>query len=144
DIPLDEFAVHDDEQDALDVLPLLVHGLVEHAEVEHCFVERDRQRLLRTELNRVGELLLLGDADNVEDADADAVARDAEPHALPWELVPREEALERIAERLGVAKLSSHDDPRGERLTGELLDLGDAVVRDAGSRELRGADLEAD
>ena len=118
DIPLDELAVDNDEQDALDALPLRVDVLVENAEVEHCFIERDGQRLLRAEVNRVGELLVFGDADDVEDADADAIARDAEPDALLRKLVACEEALERLAERFRIAKLSTDDDsgrraPRG-------------------------------
>ena len=118
--------------------------LVENAEVEHCFIERDGQRLLRAEVNRVGELLVLGDADDVEDPDADAIARDAEPDALLRKLVACEEALERLAERFRIAKLSTDDDSGRERLAGELLHLGDAVVRDARGGELRRPDLQAD
>ena len=144
DVALDQLAVGDDEQDALDALPFRVDGLVEDAVVEHGFVERDRQCLLRAELHGVRELLLLGDADDVDDPDADAVARDAEPHALLRQLVLGEERLQRVAERLRVAELAADDDAGRKRLARDLLQLGDAVVRDAGGSELRGADLQPD
>jgi hypothetical protein len=112
--------------------------------VEHGFVERDRERFLRAEADRILELLLVVDSDQVEHADADAVARDAEPHVLARELVAREELLQRERERLRVADFAADHDTLFERLPCHLHELGCAVVRHAGSGELRRADLEAD
>ena len=123
-VPVDELAVGDDEQHAAhDLAGLLVRGLLEHAPVEHCLLERDRQRLLRAEADRVRELALVVDAGDLERADADAVVRDAEPHALLRQLVLREQLLERRRERLDVAKLAADDDAVGERRARDLQEL---------------------
>src|SRR5205085_10478421 len=83
------------------------------------------------------------DAADVEGPDADAVVRDSEPHALPGQLVPFEEVLQRGGERLRVAKLSPDDDARLELLARYLDQLRNAVVVDPRRGELRTADLEA-
>jgi len=59
-----------------------IDRLLEHAVIEHSLVERNRQSLLRAELHCVRELLLLLNADDLEDADTDPVAGDPEPDAL--------------------------------------------------------------
>src|SRR5207302_5116093 len=112
--------------------------------VEHRLVDRDRQRLLRAEPDRVRELFLIGDARDVERADTDAIVGDPEAHALLRQLVLGEELLQRFGERGGVAQLSAHDDPGLERLARDLQQLRSAVVRNTRGCELRRADLQAD
>src|SRR5581483_278322 len=144
DVAVDEVAIGDHEEDALDRPALGVDRRLEHAVVEDGLVEWDRQRLLRTELDGVPQLLVVVDADDVEDAHADAVRRDAETNVLPRELVPREERLQCVGERVGLAQLSRDDDALRERLACDLQKLGGAVVRNARGCELRRADLEPD
>ena len=112
--------------------------------VEHGLVERDRQRVLRAEANRVLELLVVVDAGDVEDPHADPVARDAEADVLARQLVAREEALERLGERFRIAQLTVDDDALRERLARDLQQLRGAVVRHARGGDLRAADLQAD
>src|SRR5205085_12476070 len=118
--------------------------LAEDAVVEDGLLDRDRERLLRAEADRVPELLRVDDADDVERPNADPVARDAEPDAAPRELVLAEERLERLGERLRVAQLAGNDDAGVERLARELEELRLAVVRDARGSQAGRADLEAD
>jgi hypothetical protein len=71
--------------------------LVEDDVVEHRLVERNREHLLGTEADGVLELLRIGDALDLEDADADAVVRQTQPNAALRELVQLEEVLEDVA-----------------------------------------------
>ncbi len=143
-VALDELAIRDDEQDALHRSAVLVAALTEDVVVEHRLVERDRKRLLRAEADRVLELLLVVDAHEVENADADAVAGDAEPHVLARKLVLGEELLQREGECFGIAHFAADDDALLERLARHLNELGGPVVDDTRGRELRRADLQAD
>src|SRR5207244_4152438 len=112
--------------------------------VGHGFVDRAWPRRLRADTNRIRELLLVLDAGDLEGADTDPVVRKAEPNALLGQAVLREEVLERLGERFGIAQLPADDDARGERLTRDLQQLCRAVVRDTRRGKLRGADLHAD
>src|SRR5919198_3097384 len=143
-VAVDELAVGDDEKDAADPLPLLGLRLAEDAVVENGLLDRDRERLLGAEADRVRELLRVDDADDVERAHADPVVGDAEADAAARELVLAEEGLQRLGERLRVAELAADDHPGVERLAGELEELRLAVVRDAGGGQPGRADLEAD
>src|SRR5205823_758454 len=144
DVAVDELAVGDDEEDAADPLALLGLRLAEDAVVEDGLLDRDRERLLGAEADRVPELPRVDDADDVERSHADPVARDAEPDAPPRELVLAEEGLQRLDERLRVAQLAADDDAGVERLARELEELRLAVVRDPRGGQAGGADLEAD
>src|SRR5262249_14554067 len=123
---------------------LVVHALAEDVVVEHRLLDRDRQRLLGAETNRVLELPRVLDAADLEHPDADAVVGDAEPHALARKLVLAEERLQLLGEQLRLADLAADDDAVAERLARDLDELGHAVVHDPRGRELRAADLEAD
>ena len=83
-------------------------------------VHRDRQRFVSAERDGVGELLLVVDPVDVQDADADAVRADAEPDALARQLVLLEELVERAGERRDVPDLAADDDAGLERLAREL------------------------
>ena len=144
EVAVDDLAIGDDEEDALPLGAVLAHLLVEDDVVEHGLVERDREHLLGSEADRVLELQRVGDALDLEDADADAVVGDPEADAALRQLVKLEEALQRVAERLGVANLARDDEARLERLAEDLDELGCAVVDDLRGRELGRADLEAD
>src|SRR6266404_6217164 len=146
DVAFDELPVGDDEQYAPNGLArLLVGGLREQLPVEHRLLERDRQCLLRTELDCIGELLRVVDTVDLEGPDADAVVGDAEPNALLRQLVLREHFLERLRERFDVAQLATDDNAVRERCTRDLVQLRrTAVVRDARGGNLRRADLEPD
>ena len=91
--------------------------------VEHRLVDRDRERLVRAEADRVRELPLVVDAVELEDADADPVRGDAEADAAAGKLVLREELVERRRERRDVPHLAADDDARLERLARELEQL---------------------
>src|SRR5437762_1604901 len=83
-------------------------------------LETDRQRLLRPKANRVVQLLVVLDAADLEHADADAVAGDAEPDSLAGQLVRPEEPLQRLGQRLGVPQLSADDDAGLQGLARDL------------------------
>ena len=144
DVAVDELAVGDDEEHAPQRLAVLGHALGEHLVVEHRLLERDRQHLLRTEADRVRELLRILDPGHLERADADPVVGDPEPHAALRQLVGGEERLQRHRERLGIAQLAVDDDPVLERDAGGLDELGRLGVADPRSGDLGAADLEAD
>ena len=144
EVPIDDLAVGDDEQDPLPRRPVLAHGLVENDVVENRFVERDREHLFGPEADGVVELLRVADTFDLEDANADPVVREPEPDSALGQLVELEEALQRDAERLGVPDLAGHDDARLERLAEDIDELRGAVVDDLRSNDLGGADLEAD
>ena len=79
DVAIDEVAVGDDEQHAVDEPPVRRSRSAQDLVVEHSLVDRDRQGLLGAEADRVLELLRAHrGAGDVEDADVDAVVRDAE------------------------------------------------------------------
>src|SRR6185436_14032761 len=88
--------------------------------------------------------LSVGNFVELEDANADAVVRESEANAAFRQLVQLEEALESLAERLGVANLARHDDAGLEGLAEDLDELGRAVVDNLRRCDLRGADLQAD
>src|SRR5947209_2803763 len=96
DVAVDELAVRDDEEDAPEHLAALGLLLAEHAVVEHRLVERDRQRLLGAEPNRVEELIFVVDGRELEAPHADAAARNAESDAATREVVVLEEGAERV------------------------------------------------
>src|SRR5207253_3112094 len=83
-------------------------------------------------------------AADLEHADADAVAGDAEPDSLAGQLVHPEEALQRLGQRLGLAQLAADDDAGLQGLARDLDELRRAVVDDARGREVGGADLQPD
>src|SRR2546425_9518724 len=143
-VPVDKLAVGDDEQDLEYLLAFPVDALLQHLVVEHGLLDRDRKRLLGAEADRVGELLRVVDARDLERTDADPVVRDAEPDALLRQLVALEELPQCLREPVRVAQLAADDDAGVDPLAGNLQQLGVAVVRDARGRELRGTDLEAD
>ena len=99
-VAIDEVAVGEDEQDLADARAFVVGRLREHLVVEHGFVDRDRQRFLRAEPDRVGELLRIVDAHDLERPDADPVRGDAEANAPLRQLVLGEELLERLGKRV--------------------------------------------
>ena len=129
DVAVDQLAVGDDEQDPAHALAVLVGPLAEDVVVEHRLLDRNRQRLLGAEADRVLELLRVVDAGDLEDADADAVVGDPEPDALARKLVLAEERAQRLGEQLGLAQLAADDDPVLEALARDLDELRVAVVR---------------
>ena len=102
---LDLVARGDDEQHAADDLPAFRHALVYNAVVEDRLVDRDREHLVGLEPDGVVESLLVVDPRDVERADTDAVARDADPDVLLRKLVLGEEDLS--ASREGSASRTS-------------------------------------
>src|SRR5580765_3728772 len=142
-VAVDQLAICDDEQDPLSRVPLLVDSLTEHLVVEHRLVDRNRQRLLGPEADRVSELLGVGDPRDLERADADPVVCEAESNAALRESVLREEFLQCFCKSVRIAQLAADDDSRREGLAGYLQELGAAVVRDARCSELGCADLQA-
>ena len=142
DVAVDRLAVGDHEEDpALD--DAVLGSLAEDAIVEYGLVDGDRQSFLPSKPDGVVELLAL-DAVDVDDADADPVARDAQAHTALGQLVLAEERLELVGQRLRVANLAADDDSALERPLRELDELGVPVVHDLGGCELRGPDGEAD
>ena len=144
DIAVDQLAVRDDEQNPDDRVPLLVRAPAELLEVDDRLVEWDRQHFLRAEANGVLELLRVRDACDFEDPYTDAVVRDPEADALARKPVLAEERTELVGQQLRLAQLTADDQPRLEVLARDLHELRRAVVDDAGRRELRGTDLQAD
>ena len=144
-VGLDLVARGDDEQDPPRRLARLGGTLFEHAVVEHRLVLGDRQHLVRLEANGVVELGLVVDAGDVERADTDAVAREADAHVLLRELVLVEEHLQLVREGFRVADLAVDDQSAVDRPARELDELVAAVVlgHDGGG-DLRSADLETD
>src|SRR3954469_6639575 len=136
--------MRDDEQDAPQELAALSLPLAEHGVVEQRLVERDRERLLGAEANGVEELALVIDCRELDAPHADAAARDTESHTAARQVVVVEELAQRIRESLGVAELAAADDAARERHARDPLELGGAVVRDAGGRDLRATDLQPD
>ena len=119
-VAVDQLAVRDHEQDALRRVAFFVDAFAEDLIVQHRLVDRDRQRLLCAEPDRVGELLRVVDAGDLEGADADAVVGDSEPHALLGQVVSGEELLQGRRERIRVAELPPDHDSRLERLARNL------------------------
>src|ERR1700693_5464776 len=115
--------------------PVLVHALAEHVEVEDRLFDRNRERLLGAIPDCVFELAGILRSGDLEDADADAVVRDAEADALPWKLVLAEKQAQRLREQLRLAQLAADDQARFEVLARDLDELGRAVVLDAGRRD---------
>ena len=101
-------------------MAFFVDAFAEDLIVQHRLVDRDRQRLLCAEPDRVGELLRVVDAGDLEGADADAVVGDSEPHALLGQVVSGEELLQGRRERIRVAELPPDHDSRLERLARNL------------------------
>ena len=91
--------------------------------VHYRLVHRDRERLVCTERDGVGELLVVVDPVDVEDADTDPVRSDSEANALPGQVVLLEELVERTAERRDVADLAADHDAGLERLACKLDEL---------------------
>src|SRR5581483_2957341 len=146
DVLVDELAVRDDEQHAARRdSGLRIGALREDLPVEHSLLERDRQCLLRAEPNRVGELLRIVDAADLEGAHADAVVGDAETDRLLRQLVLCEQLFQCAREGLDVAQLTAHDDTVLQRRACVLVQLRHAVARRHACRgDLRRADLQTD
>ena len=146
DVAVDELAVGDDEQDAADRAdPSSSTRSSRTLVVEHRLVERDRQRLLGAEANRVRELLRVVDPGDLEGADADPVVGDAEPHAAGAAAC----ACGRTCFSASASSSGSRSSPpttmpcsSGSRAT--WTSSGRAVVDDAGGGDLGAADLQAD
>ena len=117
--------------------------LAEDVEVHHGFVDRNRQKLVRPEADRVGELVLVLDPGDLDLADADSSVRKTEPDVLPRKIVLLEERRQRSTERNRVAHLAARHDAGRKGLAMKLEHLLGAVVRDVGGRDLRRADFEA-
>ena len=143
-VALDEVAMRDDEQNAPQALAAVNLPLAEHAVVEHRLVEWDRQRLLSAETDGVEKLALVVDRRDLDAPHADAAAGDAETHTFLRQVVAVEERAQCICESFRVTELAAADDAARERNTRDPLELGAAVVRDAGRGDLRAADLQAD
>src|SRR5205823_144880 len=90
------------------------------------------------------ELLRVVDAGELEDADADPVARDPEADAAARQPVLPEERLQRRREPIRLAQLAADDDPRVERLLGDLEHARNPVVDDVRGGDVRAPDLEAE
>src|SRR3954447_26743370 len=143
-VALDEVAIGYDQQHAVRLLALFVRLLADDLVVEHRLLERDRQHLLGAEADRVLEMGRVGEAADLEAADADAVGAHTEANALHRKLVLAEELLEVRAERVGVTELAADDDAAVERLTCELYDVDLAVLADVRGGDMGGADLQPD
>ena len=123
DVVGDQIAVGDDEKDALGGRAVGGGSISEDLEVEHGLVDRNRQRFLSPEADRVGELLRVFDAGDLDRANADAVIRDSDADVSLGQLVLAEELFERLAERLGVAHFAAGDQAGWKRRAGQLDDL---------------------
>ena len=100
---------------------------------------------MRLEADGVVEAALVLDAVDVEGADADAVAREADAHVALGQLLVVEERPDRAGERALVAHLTVDDDAGGKRAAGKTEQLVAAVcLGHDRSSELRGADLQSD
>src|SRR3954453_15981321 len=142
DVALDRVAVRGGEHDAADTSAGVVEGLRDDVVVEHRLVDRDRERLVGPEADRVLELALVVDPYEVEGAHADTVRRDADADAAPRKLVRAEELVERRRERGDVAHLAGDDDATRQRAACELEQPRGPVVRDTRRRKLRRAPLQ--
>ena len=135
----------DDEQDPPRRLAARRLPLVEHAIVEHRLAAGDRQDLVGLETYGVVESCAILDTGDLEGADADAVARNADADVLHRQLVVGEECAERVGQRFRVADLAVDDDSGLERRASQLDELGSPVlIFDDCGCELRGSDLQAD
>jgi hypothetical protein len=114
-IGLDLVAWGNHEQDAPGRLARLVRALLEHAVVEHGLVLGDGQHLVRLEADGVVEAGLVVDAGDLERADADAVARDADADVLLRQAVLVEEQLQHVRERVPVSNLAVDDQAAVDR-----------------------------
>ena len=81
---------------------------------------------------------------DLERPDADAIARDAEPHALLRKLVRLEERLQRLGERFGLAQLAADDDPGLEACCATWTSSAEPLFTTRAAASCRRADLEAD
>ncbi len=144
-VGLDLVARCDHEQDAPRRLTRLVRPLLEHPVVEHRLVLGDGKHLVRLEADGVVEARLVVDAGDLEGADTDAIARDADANVLLRQLVLVEERLQGVRERVRVLDLAVDDETAVDRLASELHELVPvAGLGDDRGGDLRGADLEAD
>ena len=94
-VRLDLVTRSDDEKDATDALASLTGALFDHAVVEHGLVQGDGKHLVRLEPNGVVEPRLVVDADDVDRAHADPVAREPDANVVLGQLLLVEERLER-------------------------------------------------
>ena len=100
---------------------------------------------MRLEADGVVEAALVLDALDVQGADTDAVAREADADVALRQLLVLEERPDGVGERAFVTHLAVDDDPGGERAAGKTEQLVAAFgLGDDCSSELRGADLQAD
>ena len=134
---VDEVAVGDGEEHAIGGGRVL-----DDVVVEHRLFDRDRERLVGAEANRVGKLPRVVDGGPLEDADAGAAAADADADVLAREVGRREEGGDLVGECLGVPHLAAGDDVGRKRVPRGLDELRVAVVHDDGRGELGGADAE--
>jgi hypothetical protein len=110
DVAVDGVAVRSGEDDAADGSAGIVESLRDDVVVEHRVVDRDGERVVCPETDRVLELVLVVDPCELERAHTHAVRRDAEADAAPRKLVRAEELIERRGERGDVAHLAGDDD----------------------------------
>ena len=100
---------------------------------------------MRLEADGVVEAALVLDALDVQGADTDAVAREADADVALRQLLVVEERPDGVGERAFVTHLAVDDDPGGERAAGKTEQLVAAVgLADDRGSELRGADLQSD
>jgi len=116
---------------------------LQHLEVEHGVVERDRDELLGLEADRAREIGI-GHGREVDGADDHPRSGDADPDLalLQAELAPQ--ALDRGGDRAGVEDLALAHRVEGQCDLAERAE-GDGVVElDVGDAHGVGADVEAD
>src|SRR6185503_4610115 len=122
---------------------LAVVDAVEHVVVEHRLLERHRELLLRLEADGGLELLLVVDRGQLEDAERDLLAGNAEPDAL-GQVVLAEEGLHAVSEPVDVHDLTLMEEAGAESLGGGTDQLRLAAAGELGSSEEARLDVEPD
>ena len=130
---------HDD--DAHPPTFAVVHTL-EHVVVQHRLLERHRKLLLRLEANRGLELLLVVDRRQLEHAERDLLAGDAEPDAL-GQVVLLEEGLDAVGEPVDVDDLTLVEEAGAEGLGRRPQERGRSTAAEFGGGEEAGLDVES-
>ena len=114
---------------------------LEHVVVQHRLLERHRKLLLGLEADRGLELLLVVDRRQLEHAESDLLAGDAEPDAL-GQVVLLEEGLDAVGEPVDVDDLTLVEEAGAEGLGGRPHERGLSIAAEFGGGEEAGLDVE--
>ena len=129
-----------DDDDA-HLAALAVVDALQHAVVEHRLLERHRKLLLRLEAHRGLELLLVVDDRQLEHAQRDLLAGDAEADALR-QVVLAEEGPDPVGEAVDVDDLALVEEAGAEGLGRRAHERRRASAGELGGRQEAGLDVE--